>query len=217
MYSPSRSPPPTSLSSQSLWVFLVHQVWALVSCIQPGLVICFTLEETRSERDTCTPVFITALFVIARTWKQPRCPSADEWKLFYYNFDFHCCDGMLRFSVSSWFSFGRLYFSKNLSIFSNLSHFIAIQFFIVICYDPLYFCVVHCNFSFFISNFIDLSLLPFFLGESGYRFVSFVYLLKEPAFSFIDLIWSRKVVLTIPCAGQQRRHRCREQTSGHNG
>ena len=36
-------------------------------------------EETRSERDTCTPVFIAALFIIARTWKQPRCPSADEW------------------------------------------------------------------------------------------------------------------------------------------
>ena len=42
-------------------------------------------EETRSERDTCTPMFITALFIIARTWKQPRCPSADEWirKLWY--------------------------------------------------------------------------------------------------------------------------------------
>ena len=36
-------------------------------------------EETRSERDTCTPMFIAALFIIARTWKQPRCPSADEW------------------------------------------------------------------------------------------------------------------------------------------
>ena len=36
-------------------------------------------EETRIERDTCTPVFIAALFIIARTWKQPRCPSADEW------------------------------------------------------------------------------------------------------------------------------------------
>ena len=35
-------------------------------------------EETRSERDTCTPMFITALFIIARIWKQPRCPSADE-------------------------------------------------------------------------------------------------------------------------------------------
>ena len=36
-------------------------------------------EETRVERDTCTPMFIAALFTIARTWKQPRCPSADEW------------------------------------------------------------------------------------------------------------------------------------------
>ena len=42
-------------------------------------------KETRIERDTCTPVFIATLFTIARTWKQPRCPSADEWirKLWY--------------------------------------------------------------------------------------------------------------------------------------
>ena len=41
--------------------------------------------ETRIERDMCTPVFIAALFTIARTWKQPRCPSADKWirKLWY--------------------------------------------------------------------------------------------------------------------------------------
>jgi len=42
-------------------------------------------EETRTEKDTCTPMLITALFIIVRTWKQPRCPSADEWirKLWY--------------------------------------------------------------------------------------------------------------------------------------
>ena len=34
-------------------------------------------EETRIERDMCTPMFIAALFIIARTWKQPRCPSAN--------------------------------------------------------------------------------------------------------------------------------------------
>ena len=42
-------------------------------------------KETRIERDTCTPMFIAALLIIARTWKQPRCPSVDEWirKLWY--------------------------------------------------------------------------------------------------------------------------------------
>ena len=36
-------------------------------------------EETGIERDTCTPMFIAALFTIARTWKQLRSPLADEW------------------------------------------------------------------------------------------------------------------------------------------
>ena len=42
-------------------------------------------EETKSEKDTCTPIFLATLFMIARTLKQPRCPSADEWieKLWY--------------------------------------------------------------------------------------------------------------------------------------
>ena len=52
---------------------------------QQSLLLGIHTKETRIERDTCTPVFITALFIIARTWKQPRCPSADEWirKLWY--------------------------------------------------------------------------------------------------------------------------------------
>ena len=40
-------PPPTSLSTPSLWVFPLHQVQALVSWIQPGLVICFTPDNKR--------------------------------------------------------------------------------------------------------------------------------------------------------------------------
>ena len=41
--------------------------------------------ETQIERDTCTPMFTAALFSVARTWEQPRCPSVDEWirKLWY--------------------------------------------------------------------------------------------------------------------------------------
>ena len=42
-------------------------------------------EETKIERDTCTPLFIAASFTIVRTWKQPSCPLTDEWikKLWY--------------------------------------------------------------------------------------------------------------------------------------
>ena len=42
-------------------------------------------EKTMPRRDTCTPMFIAALFSIAKTWKQPECPSAEEWikKMWY--------------------------------------------------------------------------------------------------------------------------------------
>ena len=49
----------------------------------PLLDICN--KETRIERHMCTPMFVTMLFTIARTWKQPRCPLANKWirKLWY--------------------------------------------------------------------------------------------------------------------------------------
>ena len=42
-------------------------------------------EEMKIEKETCILLFVAALFTIARTWKQPRCPSTDEWikKLWY--------------------------------------------------------------------------------------------------------------------------------------
>ena len=49
-------------------------------------------EETKIEKATCIPLFIAALFTIAKTWKQPRCPSTDEWikKLWYiYTMDYY--------------------------------------------------------------------------------------------------------------------------------
>ena len=52
-------------------------------------------EETRIERDICTPMFIAVLFIIARTWKQPRCPSADEWirrLLYIYTMEYYSAD-----------------------------------------------------------------------------------------------------------------------------
>ena len=37
------------------------------------------------QKDTCTPMFIAALFTIAKTWKQPKCPLTNEWvkKMWY--------------------------------------------------------------------------------------------------------------------------------------
>ena len=43
------------------------------------------LEKNTVPKDTRNPVFIAALFTIANTWKQPRCPSTDEWiKMMWY-------------------------------------------------------------------------------------------------------------------------------------
>ena len=63
-------PPPSSLSTRSLWVFPVHQVRALVSCIQPGLVICFTLDN----------IYVSMLF----SWNIPHSPSPTESKSLFY-------------------------------------------------------------------------------------------------------------------------------------
>ena len=44
------------------------------------------LEKTLIRKDICTPVFISPLFIIAKTWKQPKCPSTDAWiKMWYIN------------------------------------------------------------------------------------------------------------------------------------
>ena len=42
-------------------------------------------DKTFIEKDTCTHMFITALFTISKTWKKPKCPSTDEWirKIWY--------------------------------------------------------------------------------------------------------------------------------------
>ena len=43
------------------------------------------LDKTIIQKDTCTAMFIAALFTRAKTWKQPKCPSRDEWiqKMWY--------------------------------------------------------------------------------------------------------------------------------------
>ena len=43
------------------------------------------------QKDTCTPMFIEALFTIAKTWKQSKCPLTDEWiKKMWYTYTVEC-------------------------------------------------------------------------------------------------------------------------------
>ena len=76
-----REPSYTVGSVQPLW----RTVWRFLKKLEIELpydpaipLLGIHTEETRIERDTWTPMFITALFTIARTWKQSRCPSADK-------------------------------------------------------------------------------------------------------------------------------------------
>ena len=51
----------------------------------PGIpLLGIYLEKTRTGKDACTLMFIAALFTIARTWKQPKCPSTKEWIKMWY-------------------------------------------------------------------------------------------------------------------------------------
>ena len=49
------------------------------------------LDKTFLENDTCTHMFIAALFTIAKTWKQANCPSTDEWikKMYIYTMEYY--------------------------------------------------------------------------------------------------------------------------------
>ena len=64
-------------------------------------------EETRVEKDTCIPMFIAALFTIARTWKQPRCPLTDEWiKKLWYIYTMECYSAIIKEHI--WVSFNEV-------------------------------------------------------------------------------------------------------------
>ena len=59
-------------------------------------------EKTIIEKDTCTPVFTAAWFTVARTWKQPRCPSTDEWiKKLWYMYTKECYSAIKRNAFES--------------------------------------------------------------------------------------------------------------------
>ena len=54
-------------------------------------------DKTLIQKDTCTPMFTEALFTIAKTWKQPKCPSTDEWiKKMWYKYTMEYYSAMKR-------------------------------------------------------------------------------------------------------------------------
>ena len=52
--------------------------------IQQSHSWAYTQRKTIIQKDACTPMFIAALFTIARTWKQLKCPSTEEWLKMWY-------------------------------------------------------------------------------------------------------------------------------------
>ena len=59
-------------------------------------------KKTIIQKDTCTPMFIAALFTIARSWKQPKCPSTDEWiKTLWYIYTMEYYSAIKRNEIGS--------------------------------------------------------------------------------------------------------------------
>ena len=93
----NREGPPPDRSRRDLGLKVIEKqtfcsVWRFLKKLEIELpynpaipLLGIHTEETRIERDTCTPMFIAAVFIIAGTWKQPGCPLAGKWirKLWY--------------------------------------------------------------------------------------------------------------------------------------
>ena len=66
-------------------------------------------EKTIIQKDTCTPIFIAALFTIARTWKQPKCPLIDIW--YIYTICIHICTTSCIHIYKMWYTYTMEYYS----------------------------------------------------------------------------------------------------------
>ena len=126
----------------------------------PGIpLLGIHTEESRIERDMYILMFITALFIIARSWKQPRCPLADEWmrKLWY------------------------------------------------ICTMEYYSAIKKNAFESFIMRWMKLE--PIIQSEVSQK--------EKHQYSILTHIYGiSNIVMIIPYARQQKRHRCIEQSFG---
>ena len=69
---------------RTVWRFLKKLKIELPHGVAIPLLVIYP-DKTTIRKDTCIPIFIAALFTIAKTWKQPKCPSKDAWikKMWY--------------------------------------------------------------------------------------------------------------------------------------
>ena len=81
--------------------------------------------------------------------------------------------GLFLFSLSSWFSMGRLYISSRFALCCCIAVHSYLSWSFMFLFYHLY------NFSFFVCDFIDLGPLPFLLDGSDWRLIDFVYLFKK--------------------------------------
>jgi hypothetical protein len=71
--------------SKSVWWFLRKLDVVLQEDPSMPLLGIYTEDAQTSRKDTCSTMFIAAVFIIGRSWKEPRCPSIEEWiqKMWY--------------------------------------------------------------------------------------------------------------------------------------
>ena len=90
----------------------------------------YTLRKSKL-KNTCTPMFIAALFTMARMWKQPKCPSTDEWikKLWYiYTVEYYSSIKRNTFeSVLRWMNLEPIISQKEKYKYCILTHIYGIQ------------------------------------------------------------------------------------------
>ena len=87
---------------KSIWRFLRNLEIDLPEDPAIPLIDMYPKHMPTYNQDTCSTMFIAALFIIARSWKQPRCPSREDWKCFKFNcylssFLFHAIFSILSF------------------------------------------------------------------------------------------------------------------------
>ena len=95
---------------QSLW----RTVWSFLKKLKielsydPAIPLLFIYpEKTIVQKESCTVMFIAALFTISRTWKQPKFPSSDEWiKKMWHIYTMEYCSAIkghkIELSVVRW-------------------------------------------------------------------------------------------------------------------